>query len=241
MFENLIGISFIVMTRNNELDIFDTFKSIESALDSANNKNYQIVFVNNNSQDKTASIIDQIVAGSHNFDIANVFEQKIGISYAISAGLKKVTREMVVPIPGHNLWSKESITRLVNNSIDDRTIVMCTRANKLGNRPILKYLTSQIFIKITNRLFQTNYDDINGLIAFPTIFLKNVFQPDLGHAHALVPLLMATNQKFPIKVIQGEVNYRHSSREGQKLKDYFPKFSHVFSVIKALVRMKKLK
>ena len=240
MLADLIGISFIVMTRNNELDIFATFKSIVSALNSTKNNNFQIIFVNNNSQDKTKTIIEEIVAVNNNLDLATVFEQKIGISYAIAAGLSKANRVIVVPIPGHNLWSEESITRLVNSCSDNKTIVMCKRTNKFRNRPILKYVASQIFIKVTNRLFQTKYEDINGLIAFPTFFLKNVFKPDLGHAHALVPLLMAANQKFPIKIIEGEVNHRHLSREGQKIKDHFPKFSHVFSVIKALTRMKKL-
>jgi hypothetical protein len=143
------------------------------------------------------------------------------------------SKEYSLPLPGHNMYPSESIVDVINR-IENETIILGYRVSKLNSRPILKTITSFIFIQICNFIFKLNVKDINGLVVFPTQFLQKNMISNAGHGHAVIPLVRA--HRSGIRIIQTPVKIftNHKKRKGATLAWHYPKVKNVYSAIRSI-------
>lgn len=88
------SITTIVCTRNRSASLIRCLKSIEEALSLLHDMKAEIVIVNNNSSDDTASRIEEF-SRQCRFKIMPVFEGQAGVSRARNAGISRATGDVL--------------------------------------------------------------------------------------------------------------------------------------------------
>lgn len=227
--------SFIIATHNNEKDILNTYLTVMKAIGNLNIKNYEIIFVNNASTDKTQAEIREVMAAD--VRVKYCFEPQIGLSKAIYTGVNLSNFEFCLPLPGHDMHTFEGIIRVCTLA-ERGSLVLGYRTDKLRNRPLVKVLASHIYVYLCNKLLNLNFKDVNGLILFPTDLLKANMDPRLGHGHAIFPLVRLARRGLRIKQVPIMIKNDHKKREGANWRWHFPKFSNVLSAINALIKLR---
>ena len=228
--------SFIIATHNNEKDIVNTYLTVLEAVSKLNITGYEIIFVNNASSDKTEEIIADIKFIDDKVKIC--YESRLGLSYAISAGVNLSSKQYSLPLPGHDMHTSESIKNVCSLA-EERSLVLGYRQDKLKSRPIMKVLTSYVYTLICNKLFKLNLRDINGLILFPTKLLELTMDPTAGHGHAILPIVRLKRAGINIKQVPITIKENHKKRAGTSWVWHFPKLSNVLSAAKTIYLLKR--
>jgi len=199
----------------------------------------EVIFVNNNSKDSTTKVINDLISLKDGIKKKYVFEKVFGLSSATLAGLNHSKGTYVLPLPGHDLWTYKTIHSLIKIAkLNEVSLVLAYRKNKKQNRPVIKYLSSQMLVKAVNTLFNLNLMDINGLLLWPTSLLKKYTLKNAGHAHVLYPLIMILSRGVQIIQIPGFISLNHHKKRSRSFSDNFPKVTHIYTTLKYLVILK---
>ncbi len=228
--------SFIIATHNNEKDIVNTYLTVLEAVSKLNINGYEIIFVNNASSDKTEEIIAEIKLSDDK--VKNCYEPRLGLSYAICAGVNLSSKQYSLPLPGHDMHTSESIKNVCALA-EEGSIVLGYRQDKLKSRPFMKVLTSYVYTLVCNKLFKLNLRDINGLILFPTKLLEISMDPSAGHGHAILPIVRLNRIGIKIKQVPIAIKENHKRRAGASWTWHFPKLSNIFSALKTIYLLKR--
>ncbi len=230
--------SFMIITHNNEKDIVNTYLTVKEAINKLHILEYEILFVNNASTDKTEEIIFEIKRRDNK--VKYCFEPRIGLSYATFTGVNLSEYQFILPLPGHDMHTSESIQNVCTLA-KPNCVILGYREAKLKSRPFIKFLASYTYTFICNKLFQLNLSDINGLILFPTELLKNNMDPTAGHGHAIFPIVRLSRLGVRIHQVPIRIKENHKIRPGANWKWHFPKLSNVVSALKTIYVLKRNK
>ena len=88
----------VVVPMYYEEDVVDEcYKRLTNVLKTLENYEYEIIFVNDGSKDKTLFLLEQIAKKDENIKILS-FSRNFGHQAAVTAGLKEVTGDAVIII-----------------------------------------------------------------------------------------------------------------------------------------------
>jgi glycosyltransferase involved in cell wall biosynthesis len=230
------NISFVVSSHNNEYEILATYLTIIDAINIITLDNYEIIFIDNASTDRTKLNIDSIL--NENRNCKYLYESTLGLSRAFAKGVEMCNFEFCLLLPGHDMHSVESIVEICKE-VESNKIILGYRISKFKTRPLVKVLTSTIYNLICNTLFKLNLKDVNGLILFPTELLSKTLDPRFGHGHAIMPLVRLSRLGIEIKQIPIRIKLGHKKRKEAKFSWHFPKISNIFSALKTINYLRK--
>ena len=161
--------------------IIDTLKRIEEKYD------YEIIFINDGSKDKTLEILRNIAQKNKKAKIIS-FSRNFGHQSAVTAGLKKVTGDAVVIIDADLQDPPELIPEMLNLWEKGNDIIYGKRKLRKGESKF-KLLTASMFYKTLNalsdveipkntgdfRLVDKNVVDVINLLPEHNKFLRGLF------------------------------------------------------------------
>ena len=161
--------------------ILDTLKIIENKYD------YEIIFVNDGSKDKTLEILKNIAQKNKKVKIIS-FSRNFGHQSAVTAGLKKVTGDAVVIIDADLQDPPELIPEMLKLWEEGNDIIYGKRKLRKGESKF-KLLTASMFYKTLNalsdveipkntgdfRLVDKNVVDVINLLPEHNKFLRGLF------------------------------------------------------------------
>ena len=161
--------------------IIDTLKRIEEKYD------YEIIFINDGSKDKTLEILRNIAQKNKKAKIIS-FSRNFGHQSAVTAGLKKVTGDAVVIIDADLQDPPELIPEMLNLWEKGNDIIYVKRKLRKGESKF-KLLTASMFYKTLNalsdveipkntgdfRLVDKNVVDVINLLPEHNKFLRGLF------------------------------------------------------------------
>ena len=75
----------------------ECYKRLKRVLESINNYDYELIFINDGSKDKTLEILEEIAKKDEKAKIVS-FSRNFGHQAAVTAGLKEVTGDAIVII-----------------------------------------------------------------------------------------------------------------------------------------------
>ena len=90
-------LTLVIPLYNEEEVINECYKRIFTVLSSLENYEYEIIFINDGSKDKTLEILEKIAQDNKNVKIIS-FSRNFGHQCAVTAGLKFVTGDAIVII-----------------------------------------------------------------------------------------------------------------------------------------------
>ena len=144
-------LSIIIPVFNEEKNVevfYQTFLSVIQNLQ--NLQNYEIIFINDGSQDSTLNIIKSLIIKNSNIKYIS-FSRKFGKEAAIYAGLKKSTGNYVVVMDVDLQDPIELLPEMYNIILTKQYDIVATkRKNRIGENKVRSVL-SQIFYVLFNK------------------------------------------------------------------------------------------
>ncbi len=144
----------IVIPEYNEEKLLETFWSrLENALGALPSYSFEVIFVNDGSQDETQSILENISAGDQRVRIIEL-SRNFGHQAALCAGLEAARGDLVITMDGDGQHPPEMIGQMLKLADDGYEIVLTQRLED-KKESFFKRRTSAMFYRFINRIGDT--------------------------------------------------------------------------------------
>ncbi len=128
----------------------ECYKRVKEVLDSIENYESEIIFVNDGSKDKTLEILEEISENDKDVKVLS-FSRNFGHQAAVTAGLKYVTGDAIVIIDADMQDPPELIKDMIKLWEEGNKVVYAKRKKRKGESAF-KLLTAKMFYKVLNGL-----------------------------------------------------------------------------------------
>ena len=128
----------------------ECYERMKKVLNNISNYEYEIIFVNDGSKDKTLEILEEIAKKDKNVKIVS-FARNFGHQCAVTAGLKYVTGDAIVIIDADLQDLPELIPEMLKLWEDGNEVIYGKRKTRDGESKF-KLLTAKMFYKTLNAL-----------------------------------------------------------------------------------------
>ena len=141
----------VVVPMYYEEDVVDEcYKRLTNVLKTLENYEYEIIFVNDGSKDKTLFLLEQIAKKVENIKILS-FSRNFGHQAAVTAGQKEVTGDAVIIIDADLQDPPETICDMIKLWEQGYEVIYGKRKIRKGES-VFKLLTAKMFYKTLNIL-----------------------------------------------------------------------------------------
>lgn len=128
----------------------ECYKRVKEVLTSLEDYQYEVVFVNDGSKDRTLEILEKIASNDKNIKVVS-FARNFGHQCAVTAGLKEVTGDAVVIIDADLQDPPELIPDMLKLWEEGNEVIYAKRKKRDGESAF-KLLTAKMFYKALNGL-----------------------------------------------------------------------------------------
>lgn len=128
----------------------ECYKRVSKTLKELKEYEYEIIFVNDGSQDKTLKILEEIARKDSNVKVIS-FSRNFGHQAAVTAGIKEVTGDAIVIMDADLQDPPELIPDMLKYWEQGNEIIYGTRKTRKGESAF-KLLTAKMFYKTLNAL-----------------------------------------------------------------------------------------
>lgn len=143
-------ISVIIPVYNEEEVLELSYKKIKDTLEKIIEYNYEIIFVNDGSKDRTLEMLEYISQKNENIKVIS-FSRNFGHQAAVTAGIKHSTGDAVVIIDADLQDPPEVIPEMIKLWEDGNDVIYGKRKKRKGESAF-KLLTAKMFYKTLNAL-----------------------------------------------------------------------------------------
>ena len=234
------GLSFIVFARNESHDFLETLECLR-ILGERLEFPIEIVAIDDGSADQTFRHLEGYFESRGNpYLIQIIWQPPLGISHAISEGLKHISYEKCIPIPGHYMFDATGLYDLViqANSAD---VVIGFRSNLSKERPMGKYLAAKILKWLFYVLISKDVVDPHGLIIYPSSLLREVLNSNMEHENHIRVLACAVGRRLNILNLPVPIRTGHKARSRERGRPSAPRMVHLRAGIRELYFARKFK
>lgn len=221
-------ISFVIPCFNEENNIIDTIKVINSIVSKKVIDNYEIIVVDDGSYDNTYKKISHLKKTNEIIVIKH--DRNRGFGAAYKSGVKRSTGEYVIMIPGDNAHSSEEITRILKSRGKADIIVPYSKSR--GGRSVTRFLLSKLFTKVVNTIFFLNVKYYNGLVLHKGNLIRNLTIDTDGFTYQVYALVTLIKRGATVNYINVEVRERSSGKSSAV------NFKNLIEVFKSIVKLR---
>jgi len=142
---NKVVYSIIVPLYNEELVIYESYRRLKKVMDCAN-ENYEIIFVNDGSRDKTRDKVEEICESDEKIKLIN-FSRNFGHQAAITAGMDLALGDAVVVIDADLQDPPEVILKMIEKWKEGYEVVYGKRIKREGET-LFKKATAKMYYRL---------------------------------------------------------------------------------------------
>jgi len=191
-------ISIIIPIYNEEENIIKTYEFIESALEKLN---YEVIFVNDGSTDKSENKIREIIKKSKKYKLISL-RRNYGQTAAMQAGFDHAIGEIIIPMDGDLQNDPNDIPKLLNKINEGYDVVSGWRKNRFDKK-ITRILPSKIANIIISKISGLHLHDYGcTLKAYRKEILDDI--KIYGEMHRFIPIYASWEGA---KVVEIPVNH----------------------------------
>ena len=146
-------ISFVFSFKNEENNLEELIKRVDSSVKKLKNYNYELIFVNDDSDDNSAKILENL---QKTFPITLInMSRTFGVGPCVLAGFNHVKGDCVVYMDSDLQDPPELLDKLINKYENGADVVHTVRTERLGETKF-KLLLTKIAYKLINFLSDIN-------------------------------------------------------------------------------------
>ena len=143
-------ISLVIPMYYEEKVVNECYKRVKDTLKKLDGYEYEIIFVNDGSKDKTLELLEEIAKNDKNVKVIS-FSRNFGHQAAVTAGLKETTGDAVVIIDADLQDPPELIPEMLKLWEEGNEVIYGKRKAREGES-IFKLMTAKMFYKTLNSL-----------------------------------------------------------------------------------------
>ena len=143
-------ITIIIPAYNEEMVIEECYRRIRLNLEKIKNYNYEMIFINDGSKDKTLELLEEIAKNDKNVKVIS-FSRNFGHQAAVEAGLKEISGDVVLTIDADLQDPPELIHDMLNLWEKGNDIVYGKRTKRDGEN-MFKLFSAKMFYKTLNKI-----------------------------------------------------------------------------------------
>ena len=143
-------ISVVVPMYYEEEVVNECYKRLKEVLTGIKNYEYEMIFVNDGSKDRTLPLLEEIAKNDKNVKVIS-FSRNFGHQAAVTAGLKEVTGDAIVIIDADLQDPPETIPDMLKLWEEGNEVIYGKRKTREGES-VFKLLTAKMFYKTLNAL-----------------------------------------------------------------------------------------
>jgi glycosyltransferase involved in cell wall biosynthesis len=223
MRDNVGGLSFIIPAYNEEDGIGDTLKRLEKTL-SQTGIQYEIILVNDGSEDKTLEIAGR-------FKNVNIINHPVNIGYgnAIKTGLRSAKYEWIGITDADGTYPVEDLPLFISEMRKGFDMVIGSRDNIGTADNITKKISRWIFKKIIKVTVKKDIVDPNsGLRLFKKNMAMSLYPFLCGSFSFTTTLtILASGMSLFIKYVPIKYSKRYGSSKVNYVKDSFRTMQYI--------------
>jgi dolichol-phosphate mannosyltransferase len=196
--------------RRLELTVNEMLGLARSSLDA-----FEIIIVNDGSQDGTGLIADSLALGNPEVEVIHHSSCQ-GLGVVFSECIPRARCDNLMLIPGDHAYNTESLAPILQ-AIGTADVLIGRRTNQTGTRSSLRVFLSRSYNAIMALLFGFKLDDFHGLIIYPLPTLRKIDLRLIGYTfqiEALIKLLRRghTFLEVPVRLNQEAIGTSRSLR-----------------------------
>jgi len=210
-------ISIVIPFHNEEKIVKKTISLVKAAM-SDENYDYEIIAVDDNSDDSTGILLNKLAKKSKRIKVMhkkNNFRGPSGLGAALIFGFKQATGEAVVTFMGDLSDDPEDIPKLIKKFEQGYDIVCGSRFVRGGHTydyPKIKMMSNRLWNRIFGAIFLTNLRDIsNGFKLYSREVLQVAKPSARGFEITAEIVLKGIVNKF--KIVEVPVSW-HNRKKG---------------------------
>ncbi len=143
-------ISIVIPMYYEEAVVNECYNRVKNAVDEINSYEYEIIFVNDGSKDKTLEMLENIAAENQNVKVIS-FSRNFGHQAAVTAGLKYVSGDVVLIIDADLQDPPELLKEMLKLWENGNEVIYAKRKTRKGESHF-KLFTAKMFYNILNGL-----------------------------------------------------------------------------------------
>lgn len=205
------NVSIVIPVFNEEGNIENLYKELESTL--KNLKNYEIVFADDGSRDKSFEILKKIASKNNHVKVVRLMTN-YGQSNAIAAGIANSTGKIIVTMDSDMQHDPKDIEPLVKKIEEGYQVVCGWRRNRNSSDSLIRkiFLSKGANLLVRTITGQKLNDSTGGMRAFSKKVVETI--PLYGEMHRFLPILAIWKgfkvTEIPINIRkrgEGKTNY----------------------------------
>ncbi len=171
-----LSVSIVVPARNEEKNIAQLISRIEKTFSSTQTqRDFEIVLVNDNSDDKTGEIAEQLSKLYKNIHVVHR-TKKPGFGLALRAGFKSASKSVLIPMMGDNCDDPEEALKMLEEIEKGYDFIVGTRYKHgtVAGMSIVKRIASQGITLFSNFLGVHMSDLCNAFKAYRRYVIRRI-------------------------------------------------------------------
>jgi len=137
--------SVVVPLYNEEMVITESYRRLKKVMDSTK-ENYEIVFINDGSKDKTKEIVENMCKRDEKIKLVN-FSRNFGHQAAITAGMEKALGDAIIVIDADLQDPPEAMLLMIEKWKEGYEVVYGKRSKREGET-FFKKFTAKVFYRL---------------------------------------------------------------------------------------------
>lgn len=186
----LPSFSFIVPALNEEKNLPSVVEEITSVTLESGILDYEVIVVDDGSTDGTAAAVAGLSAQYGNITLLRN-ETRKGVGKSFLAGVAIAQKDCCLIVPGDNEFDLDFFPGVVSTLSSGGSDFVVTYVLNPWLRPFHRRAISFLYINVFNFLFRTNFRYTNGIVIYPTGWIRSVKLLSAGYTFQSEALLMA--------------------------------------------------
>ena len=153
-------VSLVIPMYYEEQVVNECYKRVKNVLNSIENYEHEIIFINDGSKDGIMKLLEKIALEDKNVKVIS-FSRNFGHQAAVTAGLKETTGDAVVIIDADLQDPPELIPDMLKLWEEGNDVIYGKRKNRKGESAF-KLLTAKMFYKTLNALSDVDIPEDTG-------------------------------------------------------------------------------
>ena len=231
------GTTFIVFARNEAEDIIRTINSVYEAIEELD-LTAEVFVIDDGSADDTPQRLEHFSKTSE-YKPTIIIQPPLGISAALRTALANAQYSRCLPIPGHYMFDKENIIKLLKDS-SEADVVIGIRSNIRKERPLGKFIAAVVLKILFRFVVSKQIKDPHGLIIYPTSLLNEHVNKNMEHENHIRVLAWAEKLGLSFSTLEIEVRKGHKQESKIKGRPSAPRIKHLWYGLQELRRSHKI-
>ena len=227
-------ISIVLPCYNEENNILNTFYTISKSLKLSKISNYELIFIDDGSNDNSKFIINKIIK---EYKKRVNFKKKflihnLGLGAAFKEGVKISSGDYLMFVPTDNSHPTKGLVEIFKSiKWEKKDSILLSYVKNKKKRSLTRQFISKIYTFILNFIFVTKIKYFNGLNIYPIKILKRHINQTTGFSFQTEIIISAIKDKYKYYYVGTTI----SERSAGSTRAF--KISNIISVVLSVMKL----